>query len=113
MIPCRPSGRRSGRPLKCNHRPGRAMPKSFPKPTPERVRDILSQYGSDDRYFGADTAVRLVFEQWPQNLQYEEILVKVIVLNRLYSTNIYDVYTVAKRIWELGHRSASGGGRPF
>jgi hypothetical protein len=67
---------------------------------------VLSHSETDDRYFGADPAVSLVFEQWPRNDQLHAIWVKVVVLNRLYSTNIYDELTVARHIFKLGPDSA-------
>jgi len=82
----------------------------YPMPTLTRARRLLAKHGGSRRYYGADPAVGLIFNAWPRNAVYEEILVKVIVLNRLYSTNIYNVYGVAEHIHRLDidDRLASG-----
>ena len=69
------------------------------RPTPLIVAEKAHQFDVQDEDY--DAAVRLVFERWPLNTVRAEILVKVVVLNRLYSTNIYDVAAVASRIREL------------
>ena len=82
----------------------------YPLPTISRAKRLLAKYGTSGRYYGADPAVKLAFDAWPRNEAFEEILVKVVVLNRLYSTNIYNVYGVAEHIRRLNidHRLASG-----
>ena len=70
-------------------------------PTPDHVRAGIDRFDSDPRSRSAEDAVSLVFRRWPNNVNYHEVLVKVIVLNRLYSTNIYDPYTVAQHILTL------------
>lgn len=83
---------------------------TLPKPTADYVWQRIEQFDGDPRYYGAEQACGLVFEQWPRNTTLDEILVKVTVLNRLYSTNIYDVWTVADHIQKLDidARLASG-----
>jgi hypothetical protein len=71
------------------------------EPTVDYVQQRLRELEGDDRFYGAERAVELVFAQWPRNTEFEHVLVKTIVLNRLYSTSIYDVWTVAKHILEL------------
>lgn len=48
-----------------------------------------------------EDAVESVFLQFPRNNCTKEILIKVCILNRLYSTSIYDVNGVANRIKNL------------
>ena len=43
----------------------------------------------------------MVFDQWPRNESINEVIVKVVVLNELYRTNIYDSWTVATHIVSL------------
>ena len=71
------------------------------EPTIEYVGRRIRELDGDDHFYGAECAVELVFQQWPKNAVYEQVLVKTVVLNRLYSTNIYDVWTVAKHICDL------------
>src|SRR5438034_271046 len=74
---------------------------SLPKPTATYIRDRLTKTHGQDRYFGADPAVRLVFDQWPENREHAHVLAKVTVLNALYVTNIFNVYPVVDRILAL------------
>lgn len=74
---------------------------NLPMPDLTYVSRRLGELRGDDRFYGADRAVQLVFRQWPVNTDSDQVLVKVIVLNRLYSTNIYDPYTVASHITAL------------
>lgn len=48
-----------------------------------------------------EKAVRQVFQQWPGNAILEQVLVKVTVLNRLYNTNVFDVYRMSNHIMNL------------
>lgn len=71
------------------------------EPVPAYVRTVLDNKAQDEWYFGVDSAVRLVFNQWPRNTDPHEVLVKVVVLNRLYSTNVLDVQGLRDHILEL------------
>lgn len=73
----------------------------LPEPTLEYVRRRAAEFDENPQYYGAERTVELVFRQWPLNVVYEHILTKVVVLNRLYSTNIFNVYAVAAHIQEL------------
>ena len=79
-------------------------------PTPDHVRAGIAGFDADPRSRLGDESVSLVFRQWPENDDYHEILVKVVVLNRLYSTNIYDPYTVAQHILNLAIDDRLGAG---
>lgn len=71
------------------------------KPTPRYVDRRIAQFDGNPIFHGADGAVRLAFDQWPQNTNAEQVLMKVVVLNRLYSTSIYNVYPVRDHILRL------------
>ena len=60
----------------------------------QRIQEFDEGYGADER------AVELVFKQWPSNTEYPKVLLKTIVVNRLYATRILDVRTVASHIVE-------------
>lgn len=62
----------------------------------------------------ADQAVKMVFERWPGNTRQEQVLIKVVVLNSLYNTNLYSVEVVkmAKHIVEQGVDSKFSQGDP-
>jgi len=68
------------------------------RPTPEYVRSRLPLF---DDYADADAALELVFQAWPDNTHLPHVLVKVVTLNRLYSTSIFDVHGVARHIVSL------------
>jgi hypothetical protein len=71
------------------------------QPTSQYVRSVIRRAKGDSRYFGADPAVRLVFETWPKNTDGDQVLIKCVVLNRLYSTNIFDIYSLRDHILRL------------
>ncbi len=74
---------------------------SLQEPNLAYVLKRLEELRHNNQFYGAERAVDLVFRQWPTNVNYDEVLVKVVVLNRLYSTNIWDPYTVAQHIVDL------------
>ncbi|MGD0464356.1 MAG: hypothetical protein ABSB74_17880 [Tepidisphaeraceae bacterium] len=70
-------------------------------PTPDSVRSRLVQFDNDPRYYGADQAIQLVIDQWPDNNNALHILIKTVLINRLYSTQIFAVYEAAQHIFTL------------
>jgi hypothetical protein len=72
------------------------------EPTLDYVQQRVREFDADEELKRDERAVALVFQQWPANSEHEQVLVKTIVLNRLYSTNIYDVRRVAQHIVRLG-----------
>lgn len=62
----------------------------------------LADLRTDDRFYGAEGTVGLVFSQWPENVDFSRVHAKVVVLNALYATNIYDTYRVAEHIVGVG-----------
>lgn len=73
----------------------------LPEPTIKYVRRRLESVKDDPDYYGAEGALELVFRQWPENASYDHVIIKTIMLNRAYSTRIYDVWTVARHIRAL------------
>ena len=59
------------------------------------------KYRADDRYFPADQAVSLVYREFPRNAKFEHVLLKVCLLNDMYSTNIYATFLMARHIHGL------------
>jgi len=62
--------------------------------------DAFEKYGFKD----ADEPVRLVVSQWPLNTSYQEVLIKVLVLNAIYRTFLFTAAEgkLASRISSLG-----------
>ena len=64
----------------------------------ESISLYLENFKKDTRYFQADEAIKKLFDKFPENKNIEEILLKVCVINDLYSTNILGTYKMAERI---------------
>lgn len=82
-------------------------------PTPDYVCSYLHKWERDETYQYKEHSLGLLFKELcPANNLLAHVLLKVSVLNDLYSTNIYDTYTVAKHIWKMNmeHRLKSGDG---
>lgn len=80
-----------------------AKPKQvLPDPSGEQVEFYLGQWDSLEDYQLQEEALNLLFFRLsPENKNISDILLKVSVLNDFYSTNIFKVYPVAKRILSL------------
>lgn len=70
-------------------------------PSPNLIREAVSQFDSANEL--AETTLKELFGHCHKNQDAKHILIKVIVLNRLYSTQIFDVESVALHIYE--HRN--------
>ena len=81
-----------------------------PLPSEELVRAACKEYEGDV----ADLALNELFTQYPSNKSYSHVLLKVVTLNRLYSTSIYAVYDAATHIHERAEEidSALAAGSP-
>jgi hypothetical protein len=85
------------------------------RPSADDVRTAISEFkGWDDE---PDPALKLLFEQYPKNCEFDHVLLKVVALNALYSTMIRvnsnqtpTVYDVARHIVALNIDEALGRG---
>lgn len=76
--------------------------KRFLKPSPKEVERYSNKWNKLKNYSLQEEALnRLFFEYAPQNVDTEDVLLKAAALNDFYSTNILDIYTVAKHISQL------------
>ena len=76
--------------------------KRFIKPSPKEVGRYLNKWNGLENYnLQEDALNRLFFEYAPKNDNTEDILLKAAALNDFYSTNILDIYSVAKHIRQL------------
>lgn len=82
-------------------------------PTNRLIESYIEQFNSDDRYYPADQAITRLFNTFPTNTDFEDILLKISVLNDLYSTNIYGTYAMAKHIQNLKIDNALRQGDPY
>jgi hypothetical protein len=53
-------------------------------------------------FYETDQALGMIFKSYPKNDNISQILAKVAMINQLYRTNIFDPFTVAKHIYNLG-----------
>ena len=72
------------------------------KPTVDEVEKYLARWDSLDNYVNQEHALDKLFgELCPYNTDINDVLIKCSTLNDFYSTNIFDVHSVALHIWKL------------
>jgi hypothetical protein len=69
---------------------------SLPTPTVERIIAAVTEFNSENAL--VETALAELLRAFPQNTNPAHVLIKVVALNRLYSTNILAVETVAQHV---------------
>lgn len=74
---------------------------TLPEPTLDSVTTAVADYDRDPRNALADRTLTQLFKRHTTNKCEADVLEKVAVLNALYSTQIYDVITVARHIVAL------------
>lgn len=62
------------------------------------ISEYVKAFGDDERYYPADKAIDKLIASFPQNSKIEDVLLKVTVINRLYSTEVYDINKMARHI---------------
>ncbi|WP_215224091.1 hypothetical protein [Echinicola shivajiensis] len=67
-------------------------------PTNDLLDKYIDQFNNDERYYPADQAIINLFKAFPNNKKLEDILLKLSVINDLYSTNILGTFKMAKHI---------------
>jgi hypothetical protein len=81
-------------------------------PTNELLDKYIDQFNNDERYYPADQAIIKLFAAFPDNKKLEDILIKISVINDLYSTNILGTFIMAKHIRKLNIDENLRGGDP-
>lgn len=74
---------------------------SLVEPSNAIVNEFIQRFNSDKRYYLADQAIINLFEAFPENIKLEDIILKISVLNDLYSTNIFGTFIMAEHIQYL------------
>jgi hypothetical protein len=67
-------------------------------PSPETILKYEYVFNSDEKLSATDRAVSKVFQLFPKNEKLDEVLLKVAILNSLYSTSIYALTDMAIHI---------------
>lgn len=74
-------------------------------PIEEPTREIVKRYVRDrdknPELRLDDEAIKWLLKHYPDNTDEKGVLLKTVVINRLYSTNIYDVKGMAKHIFNM------------
>jgi hypothetical protein len=73
----------------------------FQTPTNELLDKYIYKFNNDERYYLADKAIISLFEAFPENKSLEHILLKISVINDLYSTNILGTFNMVRHIQRL------------
>ncbi len=82
-------------------------------PTNNLIESYIKKFNNDERYYPADQAITNLFNAFPNNIELEDILLKISVLNDLYSTNILGTFAMAKHIKKLQIDDALRKGDPY
>ena len=67
-------------------------------PTNDLLDRYINKFNSDKRYKPADIAISKLFKTFPKNDTLEDVLLKLSVINDLYSTNILGTFKMAEHI---------------
>lgn len=67
-------------------------------PNNKLIEEYIDKFNKDERYYLADQAIIKLFQKFPENKHLEDILLKISVINDLYSTNIFATFIMAKHI---------------
>lgn len=70
-------------------------------PTSSLVIRYNQKFENDERYYLADQAIIKLFSKFSENTDIKDILLKISVINDLYSTNIFATFEMAKHILSL------------
>lgn len=72
------------------------------RPTAIEIDNTLKKWDNLDNYVLQERSLRKLFTlTYPQNIEIDDVLIKVCSLNDFYSTNIFSPFTVAKHIISL------------
>lgn len=71
------------------------------KPTNTLLEKYIEKFKKDKRYYPADKAIINLFSAFPNNKKLEDTLLKISVINDLYSANILGTFKIAEHILKL------------
>ncbi len=70
-------------------------------PSDRLVDEYIQKFKDNERANLSDIAIQTLIDAFPTNVHQKEILLKVVAINSLYSTSIYDTISIAKHIQKL------------
>lgn len=71
------------------------------RPTAETATQRAAEFQNRPKYRLAEESLSTLFSTWPANKDLSLIHLKVVALNSMYSTQIYDTYSVSQHIYAL------------
>lgn len=77
------------------------MKRPLAVPSPTLIKEYVAKFEQLPDIIASDLAVSKAFQAFPKNDRIDEVLLKVSVLNSLYSTSIFALYKVAAHIHNL------------
>ena len=83
----------------------------LPLPTPALVRDANRRF-DQERYGRVDPVLRRIFSAHPKNRMFDDVLLKVALLNTLYNTRLLAIVAMADHIHTLRLDGALAAGDP-
>lgn len=78
----------------------------LPEPNKEIIEQYKDIYQKDDKANYFDKAITEIVKSFPLNNNLENIILKISIINDLYSTNIFSKYELAKHILSLNFDDA-------
>lgn len=82
------------------------------KPTNNLLDRYIEKFNLDKRYKPADGAIIKLFKAFPKNDNIEDVLLKISVINDMYSTNILGTFKMAEHILERNIDNGLKNGEP-
>lgn len=74
----------------------------IPKPSSKEIKKYLTKFKEQENYVLQEKSLDKLFHNtYPNNNDIDDVLIKASTLNDFYSTNIFSIFTVAKRIIDL------------
>jgi len=80
------------------------MNKGIPQnyvPTAQEVKEYIERWNTMESYVDQEHALDLLFTKFYENKKIEYVLLKIAALNDFYSTNIFDVHSVAEHLMTI------------
>ena len=74
---------------------------ALPVPNRKLVKLAAERFDRDERYGPADRVLARVFSHHAHNTSFEDVLVKVVLLNGLYNTMVFAVMEMSRHILQL------------
>ena len=81
-------------------------------PTEELIKQYIDKFELNERYKYGDGAIVKLLKEFQNNTSLEDVILKVSVINGLYSTSIYSVFKVAQHIVECDIDENLNAGNP-